>query len=84
MYTVYILQDRTGRLYKGMTNDLERRLAEHRRGHTKTTSSMEEIEVVYQELFKDFADARARERYLKTAAGRRFLKKLLCARSSVG
>ena len=39
MYTVYVLQDEEGHFYKGMTNDLVRRLAEHRRGKTRTTSA---------------------------------------------
>ncbi len=68
-----------------MTNDLIRRFAEHQRGHTKTTRSMKEISIVYQEAFITFEEARIRECYFKTAAGRRFLKtKQLCARSSVG
>ncbi|NCU42693.1 MAG: GIY-YIG nuclease family protein, partial [Candidatus Moranbacteria bacterium] len=51
MYIVYILQDDQGRLYKGMTNKLERRLAEHRRGKTKTTQKMKNIQVVYTEEY---------------------------------
>ncbi|MBL8029690.1 MAG: GIY-YIG nuclease family protein [Candidatus Doudnabacteria bacterium] len=34
MYTVYVLRDKDGKLYKGMTKDLERRLKEHKYGHT--------------------------------------------------
>ncbi len=74
MYTVYVLRDYTGKLYKGLTNNLERRLKEHQRGHTKTTSKMSEISLVYKEEHQDFQTARKRELYLKSAAGRRFLK----------
>ena len=74
MYTVYVLKDANGKFYKGVTNDLQRRLKEHCRGKTKTTRSMKNIKVVYTEKFNDFKEARAREVYFKTAAGRRFLK----------
>ena len=75
-YTVYILRDQNGKLYKGCTNNLERRLKEHRQGKTKTTRSMKNIEVIYTEMFDAFKKAREREVYLKSAAGRRFIKKL--------
>jgi putative endonuclease len=74
MYTVYMLSDNNGKRYKGMTNNLERRLREHEAGSTQTTSRFEEIKVVYTEQFECFEEARARELYFKTAAGRRFLK----------
>lgn len=77
MYTVYVLQDNRGRLYKGMTNNLVRRLAEHKGGTTKTTRSMKDLRVVYSEEHPDRVSARKREVYLKSAAGRRFLKKIL-------
>ncbi|MBM3256247.1 MAG: GIY-YIG nuclease family protein [Candidatus Moranbacteria bacterium] len=77
MFTVYVLKDDKGKLYKGVTNNLKRRLYEHRIGHTRTTSRMGYVQLVYKEKFLDFKEARKREVYLKTAAGRRFLKKTL-------
>jgi len=77
MYIVYVLQDSKGKLYKGMTNDLPRRLAEHRGGTTKTTRTMSQLQVVYTEKLPDRIAARKREKYLKSAAGRKFLKKIL-------
>lgn len=74
MFTVYVLKDEKGRLYKGMTNNLKRRLAEHKSGHTKTTSRMIGVAIVYTENHDTFDKARKRELYLKSAAGRRFLK----------
>jgi putative endonuclease len=74
MFTVYILKDKNNRVYKGVTNNLQRRLKEHRSGHTKTTSTMQELEVIYTEQYESFAEARKRELYLKSAAGRRFIK----------
>ncbi len=74
MYTVYVLQDEQGRLYKGYTNNLKRRLAEHKRGQTISTKYLKNIKVVYTESFESRELARDRELYLKSAAGRRFLK----------
>lgn len=77
MYTVYVLKDKNGKLYKGVTNNLERRLIEHMSGRTITTSRMKELMVVYKELYDNFETARKRELYFKTGAGRRFLKKFI-------
>jgi putative endonuclease len=77
MYTVYVIKDANETFYKGVTNNLERRLAEHARGQTKTTRRMTSIQVVYTEQFIDFPTARKRELYLKSAAGRKFLKKIM-------
>ncbi len=73
-YTVYVLKDKNGVLYKGVTNNLVRRLREHKGGHTRTTSRMEDVNVVYTEEYDAFSEARRRELYFKSAAGRRFLK----------
>ena len=77
MYTVYILKDKNNKYYKGLTNNIVRRLKEHKSGHTITTSKMKDIELIYKEEYVAFNEARAREKYFKTAAGRKMLKKLL-------
>ncbi len=74
MFTVYVLKDENGELYKGMTNNMERRLREHRSGYTKTTKKMKDVKVVYTEKYDTFTEARKRELYFKSAAGRRYLK----------
>lgn len=65
MYTVYVLKNKNGKLYKGITNNLQRRLKEHRAGKTITTSRMHGWDVVYTKTYDSFADARQRECYLK-------------------
>lgn len=74
MFFTYVLRDKEGKLYKGMTNNLERRLNEHKSGHTKTTSKMIDLKLVYKEEYDTFKEARKRELYFKSAAGRKFLK----------
>lgn len=77
MYTVYVLKNIDGKLYKGMTNDLKRRLIEHKSGKTITTSKMKNFVLIYKEEYLNFEDARKRELYFKSAAGRRCLKNKL-------
>jgi len=74
MYTVYVLKDEESRLYKGVTNNLNRRLVEHKRGDTQSTRHLKNLKVVYTEEYALFEETRKREVYFKTAAGRRFLK----------
>jgi len=77
MFIVYVLQDDKGKFYKGFTNNLARRFSEHLRGDTLTTSKMKNLKIVYTEQYSTMKEARLREVYLKTSAGRRFLKKIL-------
>lgn len=74
MFSVYVLQDKNGKIYKGHTEDLARRFREHCGGHTKSTKSMIEPKIVYEEQYKTREEAIIREKYLKSAAGRKFLK----------
>ena len=76
-YTTYVLKDKGEKFYKGVTNNLTRRLREHKNGRTQTTSRMKELHLVYKEEYDSFDKARSREIYLKSAAGRRFLRKKL-------
>ncbi len=76
MFYAYVLKSKSlHRLYKGACQNLTSRLKEHNLGKTKSTKAYIPWEVAYYETFDSFADAREREKYFKTAAGRRFLKK---------
>lgn len=77
MFTVYILKSGDGKIYKGMTGDVEKRFDDHRLGRVKTTRTMKNLKIIYTERYNTREEARKREVYLKTAAGRRFLKKIL-------
>jgi len=77
-WCAYVLKSRkNGRLYTGSTNDLRRRLAEHGRGQTRYTAQAGPFDLVYTEKCEDRLEARRRERYLKTGAGREFLQSRL-------
>ena len=78
MYYVYILQSQTNyKLYTGFSKNLRVRLKQHQWGGVHTTRRMGELELVYYEAFKAEADARQREKYLKTTKGKRTLKLML-------
>ena len=76
MYFVYVLRSsKTGAFYKGQTKDLEQRLQAHNKGKTKSTKPGIPWKIIYVEEFTTRGEALAREKYFKTAAGRRFLEK---------
>ena len=61
--------------YKGHCEDLDLRLAQHNRGKTKSNKAYRPFKIVYFEAFQTRIEAVNREKYFKTAAGRKFLKK---------
>jgi putative endonuclease len=78
MWHVYVLiSQSSGKLYVGMTQHLDRRIIEHNSGKGKFTSGQLPWELVYSEQVSDSKKARAREKYLKSAAGKRHLRTLL-------
>ncbi|WP_184262174.1 GIY-YIG nuclease family protein [Rhodopseudomonas rhenobacensis] len=66
-FYVYILASRIGRtLYIGVTNDLVRRIAEHRSKAAESFTKRYEVDrLVYFECFDDIAAAIHREKRLK-------------------
>jgi putative endonuclease len=64
-YYVYILTNRSGTLYSGVTNDLQRRLLEHRAGKHGFTAKYRIGKLVYAELWPDAYLAIAREKQIK-------------------
>ena len=77
MYWVYVLTNfDSSRRYVGHTNNIKRRLQEHNSGHTRSTKN-QKCRVIYQEQLEDRPSARKREKYLKSAAGRRYLQTIL-------
>ena len=76
MFYVYILQSiSSGKYYTGQTEDLTRRLEEHNIGQSRYTNNKDPWKLVYNEECETRTEAIFRERYLKTGAGRDWLKK---------
>ncbi|UCH34060.1 MAG: GIY-YIG nuclease family protein [Armatimonadota bacterium] len=75
--TLYVLRSRrNGKRYVGITNNLERRLREHRAAYSKAGQLLRDCCVLHTERFSDHAAARAREKYLKSGEGREWLDEL--------
>ena len=66
-YYVYIMaSQRNGTLYIGVTNDIERRVAEHKQGLVEGFTEKYGVkQLVYLELFSNIEDAIRREKQLK-------------------
>lgn len=60
--------------YKGHCEDLTIRLQQHNSGKTQSIKYYKPFQIPYFEEFETRQEAIAREKYFKTAAGRRFLK----------
>jgi putative endonuclease len=71
--TVYVLKGESGKRYICITNNLGRRLKEHRSGTTKGGQILGEFELLYKEQYLDYKEARIREKFLKSGIGRKYL-----------
>ncbi len=75
MYYIYWMVDRKNkRTYVGYTDNLKRRMKEHRSGLTKSTKNFNDFEIHVLETVDDRQMAREREKYWKSGLGRRKLK----------
>lgn len=79
MYYVYVLRNPLGILYKGQTNDLQKRVSQHNEDDNfhSFTKHRGPWTLVYFEKYKTRAAAKERERFLKSGKGREFLSKVV-------
>ena len=78
-YTYILYSQKFNRYYKGHSENLELRISQHNDGKTKSTKPYIPWVIKYYEVFDTREKAIEREKYFKTAAGRRFLKSKLKA-----
>ncbi len=77
-YSVYVLlsiQDK--KHYTGISSNVIKRLQNHNAGKVKSTKSRRPFSIVYQEEVGRREEARKREKYFKSAAGRRYLREII-------
>jgi len=78
MWYVYLLTSKkNGKWYIGSTHDLQKRILRHNAGQNKSTKSGVPWKLIYCEISLNQRDIRAREKYLKSGMGRRYLKNRL-------
>jgi len=72
---VYVLRSQLdGQLYVGLTRDLRQRFQQHQAGEVISTRNRRPLELIYYEACRNIHDAALREKYLKTAWGKRYIK----------
>jgi putative endonuclease len=75
---MYILKNLdTSRYYIGSTTDFDRRLKQHKNGHTRTTKVLETYTLVYKEEFDTIEEARVLEKKLKSYKSRKYIEWLI-------
>jgi predicted GIY-YIG superfamily endonuclease len=78
MASTYVLQSAaTGKFYIGSALELMVRVAEHQRGHSPYTRGRGPWTLVYSEDYATVAEARRRERQLKSWKSHRLLQQLI-------
>lgn len=76
-YIVYILQSLSAKKsYVGVTDNLKRRFKEHNSGKHFYTKRYIPWKIIHTKEYPNFQEARAKEKYLKTTAGRKVMKKI--------
>ena len=75
MWSVYALEGDEGTfLYVGMSEDVSVRFKDHQKGKVRSTKAHRPLALVYVEIVGPIDKAREREKYLKSTAGKRWLR----------
>ena len=77
MWSVYVIRSKSDEIYYvGMSTNIISRINEHNAGKSKFTSGHRPWELIYfEDNFPSAVEARKREKYLKSAAGKKFISK---------
>ena len=74
-YYVYVLHSQKDKnFYAGYTDNLNRRVEDHAKGKVSSTKNRRPLRLIYWEGCLNQKDALVREKYLKTAWGKRYIK----------
>ena len=74
-YYTYVLQSSVdNNFYVGYTKDLFMRIEQHNKGNVTSTKMRRPLKLVYFETCLNQKDALHREKYLKTAYGKKYIK----------
>ena len=75
VYVIESLSDQTW--YTGISLNINNRLKEHNGGKNRFTKGHRPWKIIYSETSNDWKAARLREKHLKSAAGKRWLRQEL-------
>lgn len=76
-YTYILKSAFDGNFYTGCTNDLRKRLRQHQSGKVISTANRLPVDLIYYEASLSQQDAFAREKYLKSGMGKRYIRNRL-------
>jgi len=68
------------RIYVGISQDVNRRIIEHNSGKVFSTKAFTPWQLFYSQVIGSAEEARKREKYYKSASGKRKLRKFLKSR----
>ncbi len=74
---LYILKDEEGKFYIGSTDNLERRIHQHKIGHTQTTKRMKNPIPVFNQEYPSLEQARKIENKLKKLKRKDYIEKII-------
>ena len=78
MITVYVIESLADQTwYTGMAKNATNRLHEHNAGKNRFTKGHRPWKTIYTDEHPDWNQARRREKYLKSAAGKKWLRNYL-------
>lgn len=77
IYTYVLLSKRDGMWYTGCTHDLRKRFKQHNDNQISATNGRTPFKLIYYEACENQQDGFAREKYLKSGPGKRYLKNRL-------
>lgn len=80
VYVIESISDKTW--YTGMALNVEARLKEQNHGKNRFTKGHMPWKIIYTETQPDWETARKREKYLKTAAGKKWLRRYINEQNS--
>lgn len=73
-YTYVLQSEKDRQFYTGYTHNLNQRVKQHNEGKVQSTKNRIPLKLIYWEGPLNQKDALHREKYLKTAWGKRYLK----------
>jgi len=75
---VYVIQSlKDGRLYVGMSENVELRVTQHNKGMTISTRFYKPWKLLFVEEYATRLEARKREKFLKAGSGKEYIKNWL-------
>jgi len=78
LYYTYVIQSlKDNKWYTGVTDNLRKRFNKHNTGKVSSTKGRRPFKLIYYEACLNKNDAMAREKFLKSGMGKRYLKNRL-------